>query len=250
MNQAIHLLWTGGWDSTYRLLDALVTKNKVVQPHYVRDTSAARPATLKELETMDKIRALIAERFPHLAKRLLPTLVTERSSLTPRDELRKHFLQLRKKAYLGAQYKWLSEYALSRSVPLELSVHIDDKAHWFIKDDVRQVSEGNDHYFVLVERPSDSNLAFFSPFRFPILMMTKLEMQEQAERSGTSDLLEASWFCHRPVNGKPCGTCPPCQYTIEEGLGRRIPLRGRVLYQVKKPYFVLRRSLSRLKYHF
>jgi len=40
--------------------------------------------------------------------------------------------------------------------------------------------------------------------------------------------MEMTWFCHRPVRGKPCGLCAPCVYTIEEGLARRVPWSRRV----------------------
>jgi NAD(P)-dependent dehydrogenase (short-subunit alcohol dehydrogenase family) len=42
-------------------------------------------------------------------------------------------------------------------------------------------------------------------------------------------LMDMTWFCHRPVNGKPCGACAPCVYTIEEGLAWRVPRSRRML---------------------
>jgi hypothetical protein len=40
--------------------------------------------------------------------------------------------------------------------------------------------------------------------------------------------MENTWFCHTPLFNSPCGTCSPCRQAIEHGLGRRIPLTGKV----------------------
>ena len=63
--------------------------------------------------------------------------------------------------------------------------------------------------------------------------MTKRHMQAEARLSGFDDLMNLTWFCHRPRKGAPCGTCNPCIYTIEEGLGERVPLAGRVRYHLR-----------------
>ena len=36
-NQPINLFWTGGMDSTFRLIQLTVVYNKVVQPYYIID---------------------------------------------------------------------------------------------------------------------------------------------------------------------------------------------------------------------
>lgn len=35
--QTHHLLWTGGWDSTFRVLQLLLCSRDAVQPHYIID---------------------------------------------------------------------------------------------------------------------------------------------------------------------------------------------------------------------
>jgi hypothetical protein len=58
-------------------------------------------------------------------------------------------------------------------------------------------------------------------------------MREEAMRQNFADLMQLTWFCHRPRKGQPCGTCNPCIYTIEEGLGDRIPFANRARYYVR-----------------
>jgi hypothetical protein len=45
--------------------------------------------------------------------------------------------------------------------------------------------------------------------------------------------MELTWFCHRPIRGEPCGVCNPCIYTIQEGLGVRVPASGRRRYRMR-----------------
>ena len=47
----VNLLWTGGWDSTFRLCQLILVKRKNVQPYYIIDNK--RKSLQKELITMD-----------------------------------------------------------------------------------------------------------------------------------------------------------------------------------------------------
>jgi hypothetical protein len=71
--------------------------------------------------------------------------------------------------------------------------------------------------------------------------MTKRDMQRAARERGFAELMELTWFCHVPTpDGRPCGRCNPCRYTMDEGLARRVPLGTRlrnspVMQRVKRP---------------
>jgi hypothetical protein len=58
--------------------------------------------------------------------------------------------------------------------------------------------------------------------------VTKLDMAREADDRGWRPFMDMTWFCHSPIRGKPCGICNPCLYTIEEGLGDRLPRLSRV----------------------
>ena len=58
-------------------------------------------------------------------------------------------------------------------------------------------------------------------------------MRAEAQRAGLEPCMELTWFCHRPIDDEPCGVCNPCIYTIEEGLGDRVPERGRRRYRMR-----------------
>ncbi|GGN54808.1 7-cyano-7-deazaguanine synthase [Oceanobacillus indicireducens] len=216
------VLWTGGWDSTFRVLDLVLNKKETVLPYYVFDSG--RKSTDMEIETMENIRGLIADISKEAAGRIMKSEMINKSGIPQNEEITTAFKTLANQSHLGGQYDWLARYCEHNSVSnLELCVHLDDTVEGFIKKDVRLVEKGNDHYYELIDDPSQQELNIFSYYNYPLLNMTKLDMEAQAKDKGFSHIMEETWFCHSPYKGKPCGMCNPCKYTRDEGLGRRVP---------------------------
>ncbi len=229
-SETVHLLWTGGWDSTFRLLDLLLLKQRTVQPHYLID--CGRSSFAREIQTIRSLKNLLLEKVPSVRPCLLPTIFTEIGDIRPNPVITEQFGRLRARSYLGDQYEWLARYAEEAGLSdLELSIHKDDKAHDFLEHSVARASARSDSSYRLRSDPPDPDLQLFRYFSFPLFEMQKLEMQQVSVKHGFDDLMEHTWFCHEPLwNGKPCGTCAPCRYTREEGLGRRIPRIGQMRY--------------------
>lgn len=217
-----NILWTGGWDSTYRVLDLVLNKKKTIQPYYVLDSG--RPSTEMELKTMDKIKGLISEIDQSAKEKILDTISIKLESIPRNTHITNMFNAVLKNNFVGSQYDWLARYADSIGINnLELCIHQDDKAHLAIQHEVEEVSLSGDGYFRMKDVPSRPELNLFSYFHYPILEITKLDMEKVAQKNGYSHIMEETWFCHSPYKGKPCGMCNPCKYTKEEGLGRRVP---------------------------
>jgi hypothetical protein len=53
-DNAVNLLWSGGWDSTFRLLELILVRRRPVKPYYVIDSQ--RMSTGVELERRDRIK--------------------------------------------------------------------------------------------------------------------------------------------------------------------------------------------------
>ena len=234
------LLWTAGWDSTFRLLETLLVRRKPVWPYYLKDPG--RPSTEFELRAMKQIAAAIGEKFPHAAGLLHETAVSSVADLKPDAEITGRFERLRARSHLGGQYDWLARFATQNGLTdLELTVHQDDKAAIVLQPYVVLDDNGGDPVYRLRDNPPDDDLRIFEHFRFPIFGKTKRDMDRAAREHGFIDVMELTWFCHIPTpRGEPCGRCNPCRYTIEEGLGRRIPLRTRVrnhrvVERIKRP---------------
>ncbi|KWX56948.1 hypothetical protein [Mycobacterium sp. NAZ190054] len=216
---AVDVLWTAGWDSTFRVADLLLNQDAVVQPWYVIDRH--RRSTETELASQDRIRACLADLDCTTAHRLLPVRLVKVHEIPSAPAITAAFQKLREKQFLGEQYEWLARLAEHQQLTLELSIHRDDRAHDFLVADV----EERDGSFRLVPHPGDPALEVFRRFRFPLFDTTKLDMENVARDGGFSAAMELTSFCHTPVRGKPCGYCNPCRYTFDEGLGRRVPAR-------------------------
>jgi len=207
-----HLLWTGGWDSTYRLLDLVFVRDHPVRTYYVVDEG--RPSHQKEIGATDRISAAVRART---GKEVPKPVIVNLTEIAPDAEVCSAFERLVSHLYLGPQYEWLARFAhqFGPEDGLELCIHRDDRVYPILKS----MRSGG-------PLARDTSVVF-GGFRFPLLELTKLDMQDQAVKAGFADILETTWFCHRGGRS-PCGTCAPCRYAIAEGMGRRVGWRGRL----------------------
>jgi len=237
-DQCVRVLWTGGWDSSFRVLHLALVAGKRIEPHYIIDTN--RLSSLRELHAISEIKALLGISHPEASERILNLQVTPRLEIPDDPAISNSWERLKQRAPLGRQYDWLARYAKSRDLnDLELSVHVDDKAHYFLKGQVEQTPSGT--YRLRPGIAGDEEL--FSRFEFPILEYSKTQMRDLAREHGFIEVLEKSWFCHQPKNGVPCGTCSPCIYTIKEGMAYRLPTESMFRYHMSRCRKVLHSPL-------
>ena len=225
----VRLMWTGGWDSTFRLLHLLLVEQQDVQPYYVIDRLTYRPAVPAERQAMRNIRERLAQSHPQAAARLRATVECPFEDIAPDPQIGRHFETCLRSAFIGGQYEWLARYCAQQGIEdMELAIHRDDKARELLADLVDASRARVD-----VRHAGDARHELFRFFRFPLFDMSKLQMQDAARQSGFDEFMALTWFCHRPIAGEPCGVCNPCIYTIEEGLGERVPERGRRRYRLR-----------------
>lgn len=216
------ILWTGGWDSTYQLLQLVIIQNRSVAPFYIIDE--ARQSTGMELLAMEKIRSSIRKIDRKIAKRIGPTQFHFVSDIAKQSNITKAYEAICRKSFIGGQYDWLARFCSQQGISdLQLCIHKDDKAQAVVVDRVTVCPQA-DTLFKLddVYRGTDEHTVF-QYFSFPVLNLTKLEMQKISRDRGWNEIMIKTWFCHRPKLGNPCGICNPCLYTLQEGLGWRIP---------------------------
>lgn len=210
----VHLLWTGGWDSTYRLL-YLLREGKQIQPHYIIDPG--RPSRDHELRAIKAISEHIGKKAEALPGTLLPPEISRKTSAVNNREVREAYNAIVKKMYIGDQYMWLADYCQTWGIEgMEIGVEENPVFLNEIKSEGYPYSE------------------IFGKFRFPILNTNKLKMKEWAEATGTLAIMEMTWFCHRPTaNDEPCGSCHPCEVTMQGGMNHRFPLKSRIRYHLR-----------------
>lgn len=219
-----NVLWTGGWDSTFRILDLTIMKSMPVQPVYVMD--GQRPSASKEMEVMGAIRAMISQVDSEAGALIADTIIFHQSEIPQIASIKSAYLSLRKHTNLGSQYEWLASLATWKDLDFDLGIEGGGKIHGLLRNDLCRVDLGGDAYYELRQNPSDPDLELFSRFRFPIIQYTKLEMEDIARSAGVGHILEATWFCFTPTRkGTPCGSCNPCRDARKKGQGRRVPAK-------------------------
>ena len=226
----VNLLWTGGWDSTFRLLQLLLLHRVAVAPHYLEDPT--RASTQIELETMARIGDHLRVAYPHTRELLQPVRVASVANVAEDAEIDGALQEIRERVFIGSQYSWLPAYCKHGAIDdMELGVHVDDKVQALLRPFAMEFEHPGGFRSVRVD-PRHAGSAEFTLFRyfsFPLFRIDKVGIGRQAEAAGWSAIMDMTWFCHTPSRGRPCGICAPCVYTIEEGLARRVPFSRRVL---------------------
>ena len=233
--EVINLFWTGGWDSTFRLLQLLIKQNKIVQPHYLID--ASRKSIYQELVTIRNIKREIFSCFPDTRKRLFPTKIMDIIDLPLNPAITESALRLKTKLDLGSQYDWLARYCYIQGVRnTELGITRGENLTKIIEPLCTFSGDGEDIIYQVNEQfKGTDEYSVFGWFRFPLLYLSKLDMQKIAWEDGFQDIMRMTWFCHRPGRrNTPCGLCAPCENTIERGIGWRVPRHNRIKYYLLK----------------
>lgn len=211
MDNKTHLLWTGGWDSTFRLLQLLFIEKKVVKPHYI---VIPQECTGKEIDTIHNIRREILRQYPEKRKLLLPIAYTSVGEIRENKAITNEYEKIAKTRKINQQYEILARYCDHIGVfPMELSVLSNETFDYFL-----------------------NNSTIFKYFEFPILGLSKTGMAKIAEENGWTELMSMTWFCRRPRNDRPCGFCGPCTDVVMAGMGWRLPLRSKLIAYIQIPF--------------
>lgn len=197
VEQPVHLAWTAGYDSTYRLLRLLLDVRHV-QPVYLARQCDGRRNTASELSALHSLEAELTAQFPQL----LPTRIVK-TQATPLPTLTKAFNRINEglplPQKLGNQYHQLSLLARAENITLEVCAEPGGKMH-------RYLSSGYD---------KELHSRAFSHLSWPVLDIPKVEMMAWAEDNGLEAILNATHSCwFPPLPGTACGDCEPCRRRI------------------------------------
>lgn len=207
-----YIYWTGGYDSTYAICNALINGKKTVQPIYISynlDNSSTnkfwvRRNRKQELQSMDKIRKQLAIKFPDLQQNLLPNWYVTKN--IPDDDFTNKFNNenLFPKKRKIHQYEHLARFAYVNNIMVDLGVlgiHESTKFIKFLKENLENI---DGELFLPFEHPL-KNLCF------PLFGKSKYQLLENARESNFDDILKLTWSCWFPTKeGLPCNKCPMC----------------------------------------
>lgn len=244
MSNKAAVLWTGGYDSTYRIVQ-LSQCEVEIQPYYMSDN---RKSESYELNAIEQITQKLKENEKTKCI-FAPLIVIDKKQREKNAEITGAYKRILKKDFIGIQYEWLGCFSL-KNPGIELSIHKDDRAIRVIEKHGKLKKQKDDctgeYYVVDGEHSSPDICLLFGNYKFPLADYTKLQMKEFYERNGYEEVMNLTWFCYSPVEGKPCGFCSPCDDAMKEGMAWRIPREAQKRHKHRK----INRSMYFIKKHF
>ena len=220
-NKIYHPLWTGGWDSTYRIVE-LSRMPVTVEPIYI--TGTGRKSAKLELEAMDKILEALRKR-PETKAELLPVKVELYKDIPENQEITDAYNKIHEKTHLGVQHEWLARYAYVHP-GLEIGTEAGVPATSHIIDSIETFGvliPKDDTFIIDPEKSSKEGMLVLGNFEFPIIDKYESDMLANIKAWGYEDVMSLIWFCHRPIDGKPCGLCHPCAVKMESDMEFLLP---------------------------
>ena len=254
-NRIVHILWTGGLDSTYRVVE-LSRQECVIQPHYIALTG--RGTIINELRAISEITAILKSDKRTIAK-IRPVETFAMSELENYADIQSAWTMLHKTKYFNStQYTFLARYARQKKLKLEMGIQFSENGSVAEIVDESYLVDCPDYDDVMMIDPVKgsqewASYTLFQDFLFPksLYHKTKVEEIEELKQLGYGNVLKKVWTCFNPVFGMPCGHCFACKSARKEGAGELIPTVGYILgslriYYVKMlklPKKILRRIL-------
>lgn len=232
----VRIFWTGGWDSTFRLLQLVLLEKRKVQPYYIIDP--ARKSTDAEIKAMNKIKYKLFVKYPATKELIVPTVIVNLSDIKPNEEVTNAYHKILKRQELGVQYEFLARYCAQEGLEhLEIAVENGPAVILakLLQSYVVKVNEEKYPNYEIDSKYDGTDVhTLLKYFRYPILFITKLDMQEIGIKEEFADIMELTWFCHNPqkygASFQPCGVCNPCIGLMSAGMGSRMALRSKIRY--------------------
>lgn len=231
-NRTVYIFWTGGWDSTYRMVE-LSRADVIVHPIYCLDPK--RKSQSIELEHMNEILELLRKK-PETKATLFPIEKIEVSSLPPDLSVKNAWNEIIQTIRLGTQYLYLP--LVAKKFPgIEMGIEDPGKgkiigANGTIKCFGKLV-EQNGTFVLDKEATHPACYTLFGQISFPIIHMTELKMLQNIRKWGYEDVMRKIWFCYCPVKEQiPCGVCRPCQEKIESHMEFLLDKPAKIRYKI------------------
>ena len=235
--EKIHILWSGGWDGSFRMLQ-LSQYNIDIQPYYI--INPKRKSVEYEKKAINSIVQDISNRFN---SHILPIIYYDKDFILTNfadADVSQSFQYLRKKYRVGIQYEWFA--LLTKHLGIKMESSVVHQYHGKVENAIN--AEGtlktltdnilSERYIIDENESNKYILDVFGNIIFPLIKFTKKDEEFFARKNKWIDILEKSWFCHSPINGKPCGMCTPCDDAMNTGMEWRMPKESKKRYYYYK----------------
>ena len=224
------VLWTSGWDSTFRILDLVSRRDCIVQPYYILDPD--RRSHRIEIARMEEIVAATAQRG--WSGEVRPVEIIPKPDTAAHPDIEEAWRRIRAQHNMAGQYQWLAVAARERGLSaLETGVLGSSTMGSALAAHLVRQDYHGEEIMVLDTSPDDPLHTIFENMTFPLFGTKKPAMRTIAEQRSFIDLLERAWFCNKPLrNNHACGLCNPCRDAVTGGMGYRLGWRGRLLHRL------------------
>lgn len=206
-SEPVKIFWTGGWDSTFRVLQLALVEKKLIQPYYLVDFT--RQSYPMELQVINELTIEINK----INNLILPIVIYLSDCIPQEDKINEAYLKTKDKCRFGIQLNWMANFCAWKNIyGIEVSSHKHPKPAPY----QRIIFNDVENYDYTLNKDSIA-YPVAKWFSFPIVGLTKLDMLAYARKHNFVHILEKTWFCFKPVRNKPCGLCHPCKVAIEQG---------------------------------
>ena len=242
MKKTIEIFWTGGYDSTFRVVQLSRLPVKI-RPIYFSDNRLSEKI---ELSVIQKVTEILNNKKDTKCE-IIPLKIISIEQRIKDDTISEAYQRLLSKTFMGSQYEWLAWFAKYHK-GIEISVLGSDGG--FIQKNnflfLLVSDEIIGDYYVLDQEKCDEDVCtVFGNFHYPLMKMSKLGMKKKYLEWDCQEIMNLTWFCHTPINGKPCGLCKPCQCTIEEGMTERFTKMALLRYKLKPVKKILKSLIKK-----
>jgi hypothetical protein len=215
-----YIFWTGGFDSTFRICKLLhdVTFKKTITPLYIVDPyvdgMTGRENKLKEIDTMNKLRKKINNRFPKSKSQLRPTIYFNNIDYDYKkeyiDKCMNKLVKIGCASRMYTQYRTIAIITLQNDIVAEVGTEGKEKGS-ITKYLLPYLKNG-----YIFKDSSPKHFDLFKNIRWPLSMYKKQDMLYEAEKNGYSKILYHTFSCWFPINDKPCGKCNMCTERLKD----------------------------------
>ena len=218
----VYVFWTGGYDSTFRVCQALIDENKTVQPIYISDiidnlpeNPTRRKNKDQEYKAMNKIRAELGLKYPHTKKSLRKLLDIKNIPIDKDISDHMKILKQQKRVRRAVcQYGAMAQATRNLNKNIEICVENEPGSMLNKTMKGQLLCNGNVCHLKPNLSINDKSLKIFNRFIFSTIKLTKKDMLNIAKKNGYDDILGLTWSCWYPKDGKPCGRCIMCHERI------------------------------------
>lgn len=224
----VNILWTGGWDSTFRLCQLSRMDGVEVQPVYFSVQGYSdRTNWKKEIQAQDTLLPLLREKEETKACILNPIRLTEKDlprsknfdqafekwKLSPLMPGQLHFLGKLPLLFPKLEYCIEGPTLKRRQQGFKLG-----KTQVFLEEHGFRFHFRPDGYADMDTSQADPELKLlWGGFTFPILGITEMAMVPIIRSWGYEDLFKHTWTCDYGGE-EPCGVCHNCETKWASGM--------------------------------